>query len=177
MTASAAQSTGSSKDGAGDEALALQFDLVRVDYERTLGFLDSVVRTRTTLRAAAVTAYAALFGLGIQETSWAVCGSAALVALGFFLLDAYDGYQYMNALRRANDLERLFQARLRALDRLYDPYPARRLRTAVERYQFGVLTQLPRTTIPAFLKAATRGVIMSYGFAVLAAIVAAFVVG
>ena len=178
MSVSAGRSTGSSKtNGRPTDALASQFELIRLDYERTLGLLDVFARTRTTLRGFCLSAYAALIGLGVHERSWAICASAAVLVAGFVMMDAYNGAQYRSALKRANDLERLFQARLRALDRSFDPYLTRRLRTAIERYQFGPLTHLPRTRVAGLVKAATRSVLLTYAVGFIAAVIAAVVVG
>src|SRR4051794_34666035 len=105
------------------DGLALQFEVVKLDYERTVGLLDAVSRTRTSMRAAAITAYVAFLSLSIQQKSAALAAGAAALALFFGSYDAYHAWLYHAALRRANRLERLFQHRLRALDRPYDPYP------------------------------------------------------
>lgn len=55
-------------------------------------------------------------------------------------------WAYGVALRRANDIERLYRARMRMLDRPYDPFPAKRLRSEIEKHQFGVYATLPRAT-------------------------------
>jgi hypothetical protein len=128
-----------------DDGLVFQFDVLKLDYERTVGLLDGIVRVNTTLRATGVTAFAAFVSLGVQQQSWALMVSASLLAVLFGLYDSYLQAGYYGALRRANALERLFQHRLRALDRPYDPYPRERLRQEVESYRFGALGNLPKT--------------------------------
>src|SRR4051794_39607169 len=91
------------------EGIQLQFDVVKLDYERTLALIDGVTRTRATLRAATITAYVAFLGLAIQNKSWALAAGAGLLVVLLGLYDAYHAWLYGAALRRANALERLFQ--------------------------------------------------------------------
>lgn len=161
----------------GDDGLQVQFDVVKLDYERTATLLDSVTRTRTSMRAASITAYLAFLGLAVQETSWALAASAALAASVFGGFDAYHGWLYHAALRRANRLERLFQHRLRALDRPYDRYPAQRLHAELEKYDFGALGQLPRFRFRALSDTVTVVALLIYGVPTIAAVICAIVVG
>ncbi len=148
--------------------IQLQFDVVKLDYERTLGVLDGVSRTRTTMRAAAVTAYVAFLTLALQQKSWALGAGAALVAAFFAGYDAYHGWLYRALLRRANALERLFQHRLHALDRAYDPYLTARVQAELERYDFGTLGQLPRFNVRA-LKSSPNSLGVAYAVPLVAA--------
>ena len=133
-----------SESGSAPDAMEQRFDLVRLDYERTLGILDSLVRARATIRGIASTAYLTLLGFGVDKRSWAFCIAASLLALVSMLQDARSGWIYDQLVRRANAMERLFQHRLQALDLPYDPYPSRRLRMELEKYEFGVLTHIQR---------------------------------
>ena len=130
-----------------EDGLDYQFEVLKLDYERTIGLLDGIVRVSTTLRATGVTAFAAFISLGVEQKSWALMAAASLLAIFFGIYDSYQHVVYHGALRRANALERLFQHRLRALDRPYDPYPRQRLRKEVEKYRFGALGNLPRTRV------------------------------
>jgi hypothetical protein len=161
-----------------DEASALeqQFDVVKLDYERTVALIDSVVRTRMALRALVAAAYLTLLGLAIEQRSPVLAVSAAVGTLLAGLNDAYLGWIYREALRRANGLERLFQHRMRALDRAYDPYPAQRMRMELERYEFGVYATFPRFRV-ALLKASIAwSTVASYLALLVVAIVTALLV-
>jgi hypothetical protein len=124
------------------DGLSYQFEVLKLDYERTLALLDGIVRVSTTLRTTAVTAFAALVGVGVHEKSWALMIAASLLEVFFWISDSYQQVVYRGALRRANALERLFQHRLRTLDRPYDPYPRQRLRKEMAKYRFGALGNL-----------------------------------
>jgi hypothetical protein len=145
MSSLAERLTSSSEET--EDSLDYQFDVLKVDYERTLGLLDGIVRVSTTLRATGLTAFAAFVGLGVEQKSWALMAAASVLAALFAVYDSYQQAVYRGALRRANALERLFQHRLRALDRPYDPYPRHRLRREVEKYRFGALGNLPKTRL------------------------------
>jgi hypothetical protein len=80
-------------------------------------------------------------------------------------------------MRRANDLERLFQHRLRTLARAYDPYPTRRLRAELERYQFGALGNLPKFHARSLGEVKLRSVAVLYGVLFLGAAIGSLVLG
>jgi hypothetical protein len=151
------------------ESRQLQFEVIKLDYERTLGFLDGVSRTRTTMRSAAITAYLAFLSLAVQQDSLALAVAASAVALVFGFHDMYHGWLYRAALRRANQLERLFQHRLRALERPYDSYPLDRLQTEIERYAFGSLGQLPRFRARLLKETLSASAVLAYAVSALAA--------
>src|SRR5256885_784892 len=107
MTSTAPQSVSPAPADSGPvaDALQLQFDVVKLDYERTAAVVDGVSRTRTTMRGAAITAYAAFLSLAVQQKSWALAAGAAVVATLFGCYDVYLGWLSHSALRRANRLE------------------------------------------------------------------------
>ena len=158
------------------EELRLQFEVIKLDYERTMGFIDGVVRTSVALRTGCATIFLAFLGTGVQQGSWAFCGAAAVVSLVFLVADSYYGNLYQQTLHRANDLERLFQARLRVLDRSYDPYPQQRLQASLEQYDFGVLTNIPVVRPSALIGTRSRWLVSTYVLAALTALITAFLV-
>jgi hypothetical protein len=129
------------------DALDRQFQLLTVDYERTLGIADGLVSSKSTTRSIAATAYLALLGLGVDHRSWAICAASALIALAFAWQDVRTSWLYRQLVRRANKIERLFQRRLQSLDRPYDRYPADRLSSDLESYEFGVLSSIDRFSL------------------------------
>ncbi len=129
------------------DSLDRQFALLTVDYERTLGVADGLVSNQNTTRGIAATAYLALLGLGVDHRSWALCAAAALIAVAFACQDGRTSWVYRQLVRRANKIERLFQRRLQALDRPYDRYPADRLTSELENYEFGVLSNIDRFSL------------------------------
>jgi len=114
--------------------------------------------------------------LAVESKSWILVVAAALVALLFAANDAQLHWLYREALRRSNSLERLLQHRVRALDRRYDPYPIKRLRADLERYQFGALGNLPRGSVRRVLRTVSPAAVVLYALPVVTAVVAAFFV-
>lgn len=137
------------------DALDRQFDLLTVDYERTLGIADGLVSSKSTMRGIASTAYLALLGLGVDHRSWAICAASALIAVAFAWQDTRTSWLYRQLVRRANKIERLFQRRLQSLDRPYDKYPADRLSSELESYEFGVLSSIDRFSLARVKEALT----------------------
>jgi hypothetical protein len=176
MASSVEQLPHSADAGTGGDLLEIQFGVVKLDYERTLGLLDGMARTRTTMRAAGVTVYLGFLSLGVESNSWILAVAAALVALLFAANDAQLHWLYYEALRRSNSLERLLQHRVRALDRQYDPYPVKRLRADLERYRFGALGNLPQASVRRVLGTVSLTAVVLYALPVVGAAAAAFVV-
>jgi len=165
------------RDTAAADDLTLRFDVLKLDYERTLALLDGISRSRTTIRAAALTAFVTFLGLSVQQRTWPFAAAGALLALAFAAFDSHQGWLYHAALRRGNRIERLFQQRLRALSRPYDDYPIERLEAEFERYEFGALSQLPRFRWAALRKTVDSSQLVAYVVPVVGAVVCAFLVG
>jgi hypothetical protein len=162
--------------GGAADPVEQQFALLPVDYEQTLGIANGLVASQGTTRGIAATAYLAFLGFGIDHRSWALCVASSLIAIAFFLQNARQDWIYRQLLRRANQIERLLQRRLQALDRPYDPYPAKRLRAELDDYDFGVLGHIPRFHILALRATVRRWALVAYCMpAVLGIIVAALV--
>jgi hypothetical protein len=176
MASSVGQLPHSPDAGTRADELEVQFGVVKLDYERTLGLLDGVSRTRTTMRAAGVTVYLGFLSLAVERESWILAVAAGVVALLFAANDAHLHWLYHEGLRRSNSLERLLQHRVRALDRRYDPYPMKRLRADLERYQFGALGNLPRASVRRVLRTVSRTAVVLYTLPVVGAVAAALVV-
>jgi hypothetical protein len=153
-----------------------QFALLTVDYEQTLGIANGLVASQGTTRGIAATAYLAFLGLGIDHRSWALCAASSLIAIAFFLQNARQDWIYHQLLQRANQIERLFQRRLQALDLPYDPYPAKRLRAELDDYDFGVLGHISRFHIFALRAAVKRWALAAYCLPAVLGIVAAALV-
>lgn len=172
------QSHGScpSDPSAAPDGLEQQFDLLRIDYERTLGLAEGVTGGRVTMRGIVATAYLAFLGLGIDNKSWALCAAAAAAALLFAFQDAREHWIYHQLVRRANRIERLFQHRMQALDLPYDPYPSRRLRAELEGYEFGALGQIRRFRLTLLRETLSRTAVVLYCLPIALGIVAALVV-
>jgi len=158
-----------------EDALEQEFAIVTLDYEQTVGLLGGVVQARMALRALIATAYVTLLALGIEQHSEALPFAAAAGAFLGAMNDLYLGWVYQEALLRANSLERLFQHRMRALDRAYDPYPAERLRVELERYDFGVYTTFPQFRRDRLLPSIRWAMVVVYIAATAAAVVCGFV--
>lgn len=158
------------------ESLDRQFELLTIDYERTLGIADGLVTNQNTTRGIAATAYLAFLGLGVDHRTWALCVAAALTAAVFAYQDARTTWIYKQLVRRANKLERLFQRRLQALDRPYDEYPAQRLRTELEAYEFGVLSSIERFRAGRLVEGLTAVAFVAYLLPILLGVLAAVLV-
>jgi hypothetical protein len=155
------------------DPLDQQFALLTLDYERTMGVADGLVANQSTMRGIAATAYLALLGLGVEQGSWAICTAAALIAVAFAWQDMRSSWIYRGLVRRANKIERLFQRRLQALDRPYDRYPADRLRSELESYEFGVLTNIDRFSLTRLKDTVTILGLFAYLLPLLVGILAA----
>lgn len=155
------------------DPLDRQFELLTLDYERTLGIADGLVTNQNTMRGIAATAYLAFLGLGVDHRTWALCVAAALIAAAFAFQDARTTWIYRQLVRRANKIERLFQRRLQALDRPYDEYPAQRLRTELESYEFGVLSSIERFTLRRLVEGVTALAVVVYLLPVVLGVLAA----
>jgi hypothetical protein len=177
MTSSLKRLPGANEPGRPDDAVETQFELITLDYERTLSVLDGVARTRTTMRAAGATVYLGFVSLAVERESWALGIAAGVLALLFAANDAHLSWLYHQLVRRASAIERLVQHRIRVLDRPYDPYPIKRLRSDVERYQFGALCNLPKASLRLVGGHMSLVAAAFYVMPVVAAGIAAVVVG
>ena len=158
-------------------AIDRQFAIVTLDYERTVELLGGVANARMALRTFLATAYVTLLGLAFEQHSTALgIAAAASGALGA-TNDLYLGWVYHEALQRANQLERLFQHRVQALDRPYDPYPAERLRVELERYDFGVYATFPRFQIHRVGPSLRWALVGIYVIAIVGAVIAGLLAG
>ena len=120
-------------------------DLVKFDYERTLSFVDGVVRVSANIRAFAITAWIGLLAAAVQTDDWSLAAIAALAASGFGLLDAYHGSLYTSARSRAYDMEKLLYQYFKYVERKrFDPDVAKDTLKALRRHRLGQLSNLPR---------------------------------
>ena len=176
MTSSLEQLPNSADVADEPSALQQQFEVVKLDYERTVALIDRVVRSRMAVRALVAAGYLALLGLSIEQDSPVLAVSTAAGTLLAAFNDAYLGWIYRETLRRANGLERLFQHRMRALDRAYDPYPAQRMRVELERYEFGVYATFPRFHIRLIRPSLALSTTVVYLALLVVAVMVAFLV-
>jgi hypothetical protein len=149
--------------------------LVRADYDATRSLIDGVVRTSLALRGLGMTLTLALLGYAVAHTSIAL-GLLGLASTWLFLyLDAYHGWLYDEARRRARAVERILRLRYKQLERGdEDPDVGRDLDHALAAHQFGQYLALPRFHWRLLRQARPRPVyVLLYGSLTALAIAAA----
>lgn len=134
-------------------------ELVRLDYEATRSLIDGVVRTSLALRGVGVTLSLALLSLAVDRSSLPVALCATVAAALFLYLDAYHGWLYAEALKRAHELERLLALRYKEIERAGDdPDIAIDLDIALAAHRFGQYSNIPRFCVGYLKKARPKAV-------------------
>jgi hypothetical protein len=119
--------------------------LVELEYERTAKFIDGVISTSVTVRGWAITIWLAVVGVALTSNAWELAILAALVVFVFAFIDAYHAWLYWEALRRANELERLAGAYYETLGRNAEDEDAEiDLRVRLESHRFGLYRNFKR---------------------------------
>lgn len=150
--------------------------LVHADYDATRSMIDGVVRTSIALRGLCVTLTLALLGYAVAHSSFALGGLLALASTWLFLyLDAFHGWLYDEARRRARSVEHVLRLRYKQLERGdEDPDARRDLDRALAAHRFGQYLTLPRFRWRLLLRARPRAVyVLVYGSLTVLAIAAA----
>lgn len=119
--------------------------LVRADYDATRSMIDGVVRTSIALRGIGMTLTLALLGYAVAQSSFAI-GLLGIASTWLFLyLDAFHGWLYDEARRRARTVEHVVRLRYQQLERGdEDPDAERDLDRALAAHRFGPYLALPR---------------------------------
>jgi hypothetical protein len=139
--------------------------LIRADYDATQCLIDGVVRTSIALRGVGMTLTLALLGYAVAHSSWAV-GLLGLASTWLFLyLDAYHGWLYDEARRRARSVEKILRLRYQQLERGDEDGDAERdLDHALAAHRFGQYLALPRFRWRSLHRARPRAVyLLVYG--------------
>jgi hypothetical protein len=84
-------------------------DLVKFDYEHTLSFIDGVVRVSTNIRTIATAGWFGLIAAAVQSDEPWLAVLAAIGTLALGLQDAYHGWLYATARKRAYEMEELLE--------------------------------------------------------------------
>lgn len=128
--------------------------LIRVDYETTRSLIDGVVRTSLALRGIGLTLVLALLTFAVENSSIpvALCGTVAVVL--FMFLDAYHGSLYVQALRRAHELEHILSLRYKEVERAgLDTDVSIDLDIALATHRFGQYSNFSRFRLAFLLRA------------------------
>lgn len=139
--------------------------LVHADYDATRSLIDGVVRTSIALRGVGMTLTLALLGYAVAHSSFAL-GLLGLASTWLFLyLDAFHGWLYDEARRRARSIERVLRLRYQQLERGAEaPDAGRDLDRALAHHQFGQYLALPRFRLRYLRRARPRAVyLLVYG--------------
>lgn len=119
--------------------------LVHADYDATRSMIDGVVRTSIALRAVGLTLTLALLGYALAHSSFAVGLLGLASTWAFLYLDAFHGWLYDEARRRARAVEQLLRLRYQQLERGdEDPDAGLDLDRALAAHRFGQYLALPR---------------------------------
>jgi hypothetical protein len=139
-------------------------DLVKLDYERTLAFIDGVVSISSGIRRMAVTVYLALAAVALDRDSWELfCCAIAATGL-FWFLDAYHGWLYREGLLRGRKLERLLRLRYSQMLDEDDEDAEADLNEGLEKHRFGHLLTIPPFRFRSLFQARPRRVFIAlYG--------------
>lgn len=155
------------------DARAELIELIKMDYETTRSLIDGVVRTALALRGVGLTLVLAVLTVAVDASSVAltVC---ALAGVGLFLyLDAYHGWLYAEALKRAHELEHLLALRYKELERGgIDDDVTFDLDVALASHRFGQYSNFPRFRFRLLTRARPKAV-----YAILYGCLAALSVG
>jgi hypothetical protein len=115
------------------------------DYERTTSFIEGITGTSATIRGWAITIWLAVVGVAFDRGSWELAALGAVVALVFFVIDAYHAWLYGEALLRATAIEQLQGEYYTSLGRRADdPDGAGDLRKRLEEHRFGLYRNFKR---------------------------------
>jgi hypothetical protein len=133
--------------------------LVRLDYETTRSLIDGVVRTSLALRGVGLTLVLALLSVAVEKSSLAVALCAPPAVALFSYLDAYHGWLYAQALRRAHEVEHILELRYKELERAgLDPDVTLSLDVALATHRFGQYSNLRRFRVRLLKSARPRAV-------------------
>jgi hypothetical protein len=82
-------------------------ELLRLDYDKTLAFIDKADGQLWFIRNWALTANAAIIAVGVSTGSWAVILAALVLVAGFFTLELIVKSFHEDAIRQSFRLEEL----------------------------------------------------------------------
>jgi hypothetical protein len=90
-------------------------DVVKFDYQNSLGFIDGVVRVSIGIRTIAMAGCLALLAAALQTDQVVLAVFALLTSVAFGIQDAYHGWLYAEARSRAKKMEALLDGYYRQL--------------------------------------------------------------
>jgi hypothetical protein len=136
-------------------------ELVKFDYEHSLGFIDGVVRVSIGIRTIAMAGCLALLVAAVQTGQAYVAGFACAAALALGAQDAYHGWLYAEARQRISEMEKLLDSYYRLVQGSASTSRERELLKRLRRHRFGAR---PRLSGPAPPLSVTRQVLARRGY-------------
>lgn len=122
-----------------DDAERQLVDLVRADYDATQRALSGFVSSGGQLRAIGIGAWGVVFAVAVQAQSGLAAAVAALLAIGFAVIDGYYSALYRQTLKRARNLEEILGAYHNSLGiHAANPRKVLQARARLEQHRFGV---------------------------------------
>jgi len=132
-----------------DDAETEQIRLVEADLNQANELIKGVTTIGAGVRTAAITTWLGLLGFGFQQKLAPLAFLAALVALLFFVADAYHGWVYAQALSHASHSERVLGDYYSSLSRRSDdPSVHIELTGLLRSYRFGCYRSITRRFRP-----------------------------
>lgn len=116
--------------------------LVELDYERTTDFISGLTQREAGIRGFAVTIWTATLGLAFNRSIWQLGALAIVAALAFLLLDGYYSALYMQAQRRAGELEGISASYYASLSNPNDQDSDVDMLYQLDQYRFGLYRSL-----------------------------------
>jgi hypothetical protein len=153
-----------------------RLDLVRVDYDKTLSWIEALARSSQTLRGVALTIDAAVLTFAVQQSNVAIAVVGLILIPTFLLTDCYYQWHYLKGLGRAHEIEGILALRFKELERGDDDARTRRkLDTALAQHRVGQYTNVPRFQFSYLGKVLPKGVALAFWTTLAALAVAAIV--
>jgi hypothetical protein len=132
-------------------------DLVQLDYDQTSEFVRGVLATATTIRGWAITIWLALAGFSVQQDEWILSALGVLIAVAFYVMDAYHLNLYRQGLSHLQSLERLYADYYGALSRAeFDPGAIEEFMIDLEAHRFGFYRRLGPFSLKRSIRARPR---------------------
>jgi hypothetical protein len=116
--------------------------LIDREHDLALKFVDGVVASSFTIRGWAITGWGALLGFAVQQNQVRFAYVAIGAISAFYVIDAYHGWLYAEAVRYVRSIERLIELRYKLLARGDDADLEQDLEIELRVFRPGMLSQL-----------------------------------
>jgi hypothetical protein len=114
-------------------------ELLKFDYEQTMGVVDGTVRVCSNVRTLAIAVWTGLIAAEVQVSDGKLAIVAAASVVLFAVLDGYHGWLYKQSSARAYGMEGLLGDYYKLLQRRVESHEVNRLLTKLRQHKYGQL--------------------------------------